>query len=238
MAGSWEAASRAGLVSPLYFPAPSRIAATLAALAADGTLAGHLAVTLGRVGVGFLLGALPALGLGLLAGWLPRVRTAVDPLVAALHPVPKIAFLPLLMLLVGVGELSRLVIVALGSFFPVLINAMAGVRQIGPIPFEVARTCGAGPWLTFRRIVVPGSLPSVLAGVRLGLNRALLLAITVELIGARQGLGAMIWLARETFRTEELYAALFVISALGVGLNASLQRARRRAGPWLDGVER
>lgn len=231
-------ASRAGLVSALYFPPPSRIAAALVTLAASGALAGHLAATLGRVGAGFLLGALPALGLGLIAGWLPRVRTVVDPFVAALHPVPKIAFLPLLMLLVGVGELSRLVIVALGAFFPVLINAMAGVRQIGPIPFEVAQTCGAGPWLTFRRIVLPGSLPAVLAGVRLGLNRALLLAITAELIGARQGLGVMIWLARETFRTEELYGALFVIAALGIVLNASLRRARRHAGPWLDGVER
>lgn len=235
---SWEAASRAGLVSALYFPAPSRIAAAMAALVAGGELAAHLAATLGRVGAGFVLGAAPALVLGLLAGWSPRIRTVVDPFVAAFHPVPKIAFLPLLMLLVGIGELSRLVIVALGSFFPVLINAMAGVRQIGPIPFEVARTCGAGPWLTFRRVVVPGSLPSVLAGVRLGLNRALLLAITVELIGARQGLGALIWIARETFRTEELYGALVVISALGIGLNASLQHARRRAGPWLDGVER
>lgn len=228
----WEMAARLGWLSALYFPAPSRIAETGMRLVVNGALVEHLAATLRRVALGFSLGAAPALALGLLAGWSPRARAVIDPFVAAAHPVPKIAFLPLIMLLVGIGEGSRLVVIALGACFPVLINTMAGVRQISPVHFDVAHAYGAGPLTTLRRVVVPGSMPSIVAGIRLGLNRALLLAITVELIGARDGLGAMIWLARETLRTEELYASLFVIAAVGIGLNSSLQRARHRFEPW------
>lgn len=203
-----------------------------------GELAHSLAATLLRLAVGFACGAVPALALGLWAGWSPRARAAIDPVVAAFHPVPKIAFLPLLMLLVGIGESSRLVIIALGACFPVLLNAMAGVRQIPALHFEVAGNYGADAWLVFRRVVVPGSLPAVLTGMRLGLNRALLLTITVELIGAPDGLGALIWLARETLRTEELYGALALIMAMGIGMNAVLRRARLWAGPWLTDSER
>ena len=125
-----------------------------------------------------------------------------------------------------------MVVVAVGVFFPMLINTMAGVRQISLIHFEVAQNYGASLFKVFTRVVVPGSLPLVLTGARLALNIALLLTIAVEMVAAQEGLGEMIWFAWETLRTEELYASLIVIAALGISFNFLLQRLRARLVPW------
>lgn len=156
----------------------------------------------------------------------------VDPLVAATHPIPKLAILPIVMIIFGIGETSKLVIIALTVFFPMLINAMAGARQISPIHFEVASNYGASPLRVFWRVVVPGSLPFALAGARLALNVGLLLTIAVEMVSAQRGLGSMVWFAWQTLRTEELYASIFVTAALGVGFNTILQRLTAYLVPW------
>jgi NitT/TauT family transport system permease protein len=232
LVGGWEAAARAGAVSALFFPAPSFVLSRIASLTASGELLAHLLATLQRVGLGFLLGALAGLPLGLLMGWSPRVRRAVDPLVAALHPMPKVAIMPLLMLLLGLGEAPKLAVVATATFFPFVVNASAGVRQIGHAYFEVAESYGASPLRIFRRIVLPGSLPFVLAGARLALNTSLLLTIAVELISATRGLGRLVWLSWQTMRTEDLYATIVVMAALGVAMNLSLAGAAALFVPW------
>jgi len=117
-------------------------------------------------------------------------------------------------------------------FFPMLINTMAGVRQISPIYFEVAKNYGASLFKVLTRVVVPGSLPLVLTGTRLALNTALVLTIAVEVVAAQEGLGEMIWFAWQTLRTEELYATLIVIAALGISFNLILQRLTARLVPW------
>jgi NitT/TauT family transport system permease protein len=228
----WEGAVRAGLVAPLFFPAPSTVALTIGRLAASGQLPADVAATLARLLLGFAIGASAGLLLGLAMGWSPRLRAVADPLVAALHPIPKIAVLPLVMVIFGIGEPSKLVVIAVSAFFPMLLNAMAGVRQINPLYFEVAHNSRASTWLVLRRVVLPGSLPLVLTGARLALNIALLLTIAVEMVAAREGLGAMIWLAWETLRTEYLFAGLVVVSALGISFNRLLLWLTRRAVPW------
>jgi NitT/TauT family transport system permease protein len=174
----------------------------------------------------------PALFLGLLMGFSAKVRAAVDPLVAAAHSIPKIAVLPILMILLGIGEAPKIAVVAAAAFFPILINTMAGVRQISPIHFEVAHSYGASAPRIFWRVLVPGSLPQILSGTRLALNGALLITIALEIVAARNGLGAAIWLAWQTLRVEELFAALAVASFLGVTFNATLVRLERRLVPW------
>jgi ABC-type nitrate/sulfonate/bicarbonate transport system permease component len=228
----WEWQVRIGGLSALFFPAPSTIARTLAQLVTSGELATHLSATLSRLFLGFALGGLPGLILGLVMGWSRRLRAIIDPLVAAAHPVPKIAVLPLIMIIFGIGESSKIVSVAVAVFFPVLINTMAGVRQISPIYFEVARNYGASLFRVLTRVVVPGSLPLVLTGTRLGINTALVLTIAVELVAAQEGLGEMIWFAWQTLRTEELYATLIVIAALGISFNLILQHLAARLLPW------
>jgi len=192
----------------------------------------HVSATLSRVGLGVLFGAVPGLGLGFAMGWSPRLRVLLDPIVALLHPIPKLAVLPLVMIIFGLGETSRIVVIAIGVFFPMLINAMAGVRQIPAVHFEVAEAYGGRRRHVFAHVILPGSLPSVLTGTRLAFNIGLLLTVAVELITAQHGLGKLIWLAWQTMRTEDLYAALLVISSLGVGFNVVLEQLRRRLVPW------
>lgn len=228
----WEVLARTGRISTLFFPAPSVILLTSIQLITNGKLSIHLGITLWRVFIGFCLGSISGLILGLAMGWSRSLRMVVDPLIAAAHPVPKIAILPLIMIFFGIGESSKIVVIAVATFFPMLINTVTGVRQINPIHFEVAENYGASLNKIFTRVIIPGSLPLVLTGARLALNMALLLAIAVELISAQKGLGAMIWLAWQTLRTEELYVSLFVTAALGVIFNFLLQRITLYLVPW------
>lgn len=229
---AWEAAVRIGLLSAVFFPAPTTVASAFAALLRSGRLATTLGFTVGRLLAAFCLGALPALALGMLMGWSPGVRNVADPFVAALHPVPKTALLPLLIVLLGLGEASKVTTAALAAFFPVLINAMAGVAHISPVHFEVARNFRAGRLKVLTRVVLPGSLPMVLTGVRLGFNSALVVTIAVELIYARRGVGAMIWQAWETMRIEELYVGIAMAALLGMAFSSLLRHAARRLAPW------
>lgn len=230
--GLWEILARSGTISPTFFPPPSRIATALAKALLHGDMAAEAWITVVRVLAGFALGAGPGLVLGLAMGASSRVRAQLDPLVAAAHPIPKIAVLPLILVIFGIGEASKVVLGAVGAFFPMAINTMAGVRQISPIHFEVARSYGATRFKLFTRVVLPGSLPFALTGARLSLNVALMLTIAGELVAAQRGLGQMLWFAWQTFRIEQVYAGLVAISAIGIGLNVILARFSVWAMPW------
>jgi NitT/TauT family transport system permease protein len=230
--GGWEVMARAGMVSKLFFPAPSVIARTTVGMLEGGRLAQDVAGTVGRLLTGFLFGGAAGLLLGMWMGWSPATRRILDPFVAAAHPVPKISILPLIMLIFGIGTSSKTLIVAVAAFFPMLINTMAGVLQIQPVYFEVAENYGASGRQVFTSVVFPGSLPLVLAGARLALNRALSITIAVELLMGKNGLGSLLWYAWETLRVEELYATIVVIAVLGIGFRVSLQYLARRWTPW------
>ena len=228
----WEGLTRTGVLSALLFPAPTTVLRALGRLLRTGKLTAGLVHTVSRLVAAFTVGGLSAAALGLSMGWSSRLRSVIDPLVAAVHPVPKTALFPVLIIVFGLGESSKVAVAALAAFFPVLINAMAGVRQISPIHFEVARNYGAGPLKVFRRVVLPGSMPMLLAGARLAFNSALVVTIAVEMIAAHEGLGAMIWSAWETMRTEELYAAIAVTACIGVVFNFLLKSLTQRLVPW------
>ena len=157
----WEWKSRSGGLSALYFPAPSEIVASFFRLVENGELAVNLAATLKRVFVGFLFGGGLGLIIGVIMGRSARLRSILDPFIAALHPIPKIAVLPLFMIIFGIGEESKLMVVAVAVFFPMVINSAVGVRQIHPIHFEVARNFGTGPLRLFTSVIFPGALPLV-----------------------------------------------------------------------------
>jgi len=228
----WELLVRTGVVAALFFPAPTLIAATILAKIRSGELAPHLASTLTRTGVGLLVAAGVGLPLGWLAGLSSSARRFLDPWIAALHPIPKVALLPLLMVIVGVGDRAAILAVAAAAFFPIVLATIAGADEIPAACFEVARSCGAGRLRLLRRVLVPGSAPGALTGLRLGANVGFVVAIAVELVGEGRGLGSRIWLAWETFRIEDLWAYLTVISALGVGLASLIAWATRRLVPW------
>jgi NitT/TauT family transport system permease protein len=229
---AWETAARAGWISALFFPPPSEILSTAYTLTVSGELIRHTAMTINRLLLGLVLGGLPGLLLGLLMGWSHRLRAVLDPLISAIHPLPKIALLPLILIIFGIGETSKVVIAALGAFFPMVISTSAGVAAIPPVYFEVAENYGANRRQVFRVVVLPASLPSSATGFRLAFNLTLLLTIAAEIISARVGLGALIWLSWETMRTTHLYASLLIIALLGVGSTWLLQRIYHRLVPW------
>lgn len=228
----WEVSAQSGLVSRLFFPAPSIIARTLVRMIANGQLLINLGFTLYRLTLGVALGGCLGLLLGLFMGWSRTARTIAGPAVAAIHPLPKLALLPLALILFGIGEQSTVVLIALTAFFPMLINSMAGMQQIDNLTLEVARHYGARGWTLWRRVLWPGSLPLTLVGLQLALNAALMVTVAVELVTAREGLGAIIWLAWQTLRTDEMYATLIVIASLGLASNLILTLIARRLMLW------
>jgi ABC-type nitrate/sulfonate/bicarbonate transport system permease component len=229
---AWEAAARVHAIDARFFPAPSSILASGWATARSGELWEDLRVSLARILVGFALGAIPGAVLGTLMGLIPWVRAAGLPLVSAVYPIPKSAILPLIMLIFGIGELSKWVFIAIGVFFPVLINALAGVLTIDRIYLDVGRAYGArGPDFV-RTIALPGALPVLFAGIKLGFGLALILVVIAEIVASRAGLGFMIWNAWQIFDVEKLYTGLIVIGLLGYLSTEAIDAVERLVVPW------
>jgi NitT/TauT family transport system permease protein len=228
----WEIAIMLGLLPRLYFPPPTAIARKLVELFADGTLPRNLGMSLYRMAVGLLIGT----GLGFLGGVSMGRSTALrriaDPIVGAVYPIPKIAILPLVMIFLGIGESSKLFVISIAAFFPMLITTLAGVLQIPSIYFEVAANYGTGRKRLLTRVILPASLPTVLSGLRIALNSVMHVTIAIEVVAAVTGLGALVWYSWETFDVEELYATLVVIAVLGIGATYIVNRLSRELVPW------
>ena len=232
---TWEILVRTRVMDPRFFPAPSAIALQAVKLVRSGELGAHTAASLTRLGLGVLVGGVPALLLGIAMGLYRPVRAALEPLVAATYPIPKSAILPLILLVFGLGEASKIVMVAMGMFYPVLINSMAGVRQIERIYLDVGRNFGASRWQVFRTIALPGALPSIMAGIKLGVGMGLILIAISEMIGAQSGLGYMIWNAWQILSVETMYVGLCAIAVLGFVFNLILHEIERWILPWRAG---
>ena len=228
----WELSVDLQWVNSSFIVSPSRIIITTVDLLRSGELLDHIAATLGRMFAGFFAGSVAGLLLGLAMGWSKTVRAILNPFVSIVYPLPKIALLPLIMLLIGIGEAPIILIVTLGAFFPVLVNTITGVVNIDPIYFDAAKNYGAGRFTIFTKVLLPGSLPMAFAGFRLALGIALLLAVVVELSIATKGLGAMLWLSWETLRVERIYVAIAVIATIALVFNPVLELVRRRLTPW------
>lgn len=232
----WEVASRCELISPLFFPPPSLIMGTIQETAVSGDLLINTRKTLYRMFSGLFIGGLFGLVSGLALGWNPRLKAVFNPLIAAAHPIPKIAIFPLIMVIFGIGDVSKIAVVAVTAFFPMLINSIAGVEQINPVHFEAAANFNASPWMIFRKVLLPGSLPMIMAGFRLAINMSLVLTIAAELVSSNDGLGAIIWLSWEIFRIRELYAGIAVIAVLGIFFNFAIEIISDRLAPWRRGA--
>jgi NitT/TauT family transport system permease protein len=228
----WEAAARAGIIDTRFFPAPSSIVAASLRLADSGELLANTLISLQRLFIGLVVGGVPALVLGIAMGLSRLLRATVNPLVTATYPIPKSAILPLVLLIFGLGEGSKIAIVAIGVFYPIAINATSGVLEINKIYLDVGKSFKAGRWNTFRTIALPGALPFIMTGIRLGAGLGLVLIAIAEMIGAKSGLGYMIWSAWETFAVERMYVGLFVIAIIGFLLNFGIERLERIVIPW------
>lgn len=231
--GSWEVAARLGWISALAFPPPTRILANFGVLWHQD-FAAKVAITMGRFAAGALMGAIPAILLGLLVGSWQRLNRIIDPFIAAIHPIPKIVLFPLFIVIFGISEWSKLASIALTVFFPALINSAAGARSISPLYFEVLRNYGGKRAEAFWYVLLPGSAPMILSGIRIAANVGLLVTIAIEFTMTSTGIGSIIWLAWQTMRTEDLYAGVVTLSVIGIVINATLQWLLRRLTPWQE----
>jgi ABC-type nitrate/sulfonate/bicarbonate transport system permease component len=223
---AWEGFGRAGL-TPHYLPAPTLIIAALFEVAADGELLRAVATSLCRVAVGFMLGAGAGTLIGLGAGTVPGIRHFFDPLVAFLYAVPKIAFLPVFLLLFGLGHEGKIALIAFSCFFPVFIASRHAVLAVDKHLIWTARNMGAARATTFFRVIVPATAPQLFAGARIGLAHAFILLFAAELMGARGGIGPLISEGEDAGRFDLMFAGIVTFAMLGFLGDRILMAIRR-----------
>jgi NitT/TauT family transport system permease protein len=228
----WEVLVRAHVLDARFFPAPSAIARDFAAFAASGALAANLGITLERIAAGLALGGIPGVAVGLAIGINRWARAFLEPLIALLYPVPKIALIPLVLLIFGLGEAGKYALIGIGVFFIMAINTEAGVRQIEPALLEAARAFRLRTRTLYAKVLLPAALPNIFAGLKLSIGIAIVLAVAAELRASNSGLGFVIWNAWETLQVERMYAALVVVSLLGYVLSLAGDALERAALPW------
>jgi NitT/TauT family transport system permease protein len=229
---AWELLVGVGLLDSRFFPAPSSVVIALFDLIRSGQLFVDLGWTVLRVVIGTLLGAIPGLVFGVLLGLSPIARAFVQPAINALYPIPKIAMFPLVMMIFGIGETSKWIIVAIAVFFQMFFSTLAGVVNIEKIYLDVASNFKASRWQTYRTIAVPGALPFIFTGLQLGLGMALIVVIIAENFGTQVGIGYLIWRSWQVFEVRDMYVGLVVVAALGYGFQLLLQQVQRRIIPW------
>ena len=228
----WQLICTVNLVSSLFLPSPTQIITALLSMISDGEIAASLSASLYRIFLGFALGSLLGLVVGLVTGASALADKIGNPIVNALYPIPKIALLPLFILWLGIGELSKITIIAMGVFFPVAINTYSGVKNVDPLLIKVAVSFNASWWQTMKSVVLPSSLPMIFAGLRLAAGTSLLLLVAAEMIAAQEGIGALILHYGDLMITDRLMAGVIVLSVLGLVFNLILQFVERKVIPW------
>ncbi|MBQ9762858.1 MAG: ABC transporter permease [Phascolarctobacterium sp.] len=228
----WELICQSGVVSSLFLPAPSAILSALLEMIADGEIGVSLATSLYRILAGFFIGSLIGLAVGLVTGTSALMDKIGTPIVNAIYPIPKIALLPLFILWLGIGELSKVTIIALGVFFPVAMNTYSGVKNVDTLLLKVAASFNASWWMTMKSVVLPNALPMIFAGLRLAAGTSLLLLVAAEMIAAQVGIGALILHYGDLMITDRLMAGVIVLSLLGLVFNLILQFVERKVIPW------
>jgi sulfonate transport system permease protein len=231
----WELVARAGLVSAYVLPAFSSVLTHLGASALDGDLWIHVGASALRVGSGFLVGALIGFGAGLAVGLHREVEAYLDPFLQALRSVPSLAWVPLLLLWMGIDEAPKITLIAVGAFLPVYLNVVSGVRGVDPGLIEVGRVFGLDRARIVWRILLPASVPALFTGLRTGLGVAWLYVVAAELIAADAGLGFMLTDGRELSRSDMIFAAIALLACCGKLSDGVLEAIERRLLRWHPG---
>jgi NitT/TauT family transport system permease protein len=229
---AWQIAVQTRILNPGLFPPPTAIVASFIGYATSGDLATNAFWTFQRLIIGFILGGVPGVLVGLGMGMNRWVRAYFEPLIALLYPIPKIAILPLFYFIFGFGEQAKYAVVAFGVFFLMAINTQAGVLQIENIYLDVARAYKIRPASFYFKVLLPGALPNIFAGVKLSIGIAIVLAIAAEFQLTKTGLGFTIINAEQLLDVDRLYAALVAVSLLGFLMAAGLDLLERWLIPW------
>ncbi len=232
----WEICARVGLMDQRFFPAPSTIFYHLLYVSPDEGIVTDVLYSVYRIAVGYIVGCILGVMLGVGMGLSKVLRLIFYPLIIVTYPIPKIAVLPLIMLIFGIGDLSKIVVVAIGSFFLVLMNTLHGVDSLAQIYHDVASVYKIERRRYIMKIVIPGSLPSIFTGLKLAIGYSLVIVVAAEFSGADKGIGYLIWQSWETFSIKSMYAGIFVIGLLGFIFSYTLDVLERKLIPWKDKV--
>jgi sulfonate transport system permease protein len=228
----WEAFARIGFLSAQVLPAPSRVAQTAFDLIREGRLLNDMAVSLLRAAAGFVIGGSIGFALGAAVGFSRVAEAFLDRNIQMLRAIPFLAVLPLVIVWFGVGETAKIFLVSLGVLFPIYINTVLGIRQVDPKLIELGRVLGLSNLTLIRRIIVPGALPSVLAGVRYALATAWLALVVAETIATSTGIGFLAMDAREFLRTDVIVMTIVIYAVIGVCADALARLLERRLLAW------
>ena len=235
----WQILSAAGVIPGTKLPSPVQVATGLVELALQGMPPGHrlhvhILYSLQRVVWGYTLALVTAIPMGIFMGWSSTIRSMIEPVVEIVRPIPPLAWIPIAILWFGIGIKSAAFIIFLGAFFPILLNTVSGVRSIDPVYIEAARVLNAGPRFIFLKVLIPGAVPSILTGMRIGLGIGWMSLVAAEFTGVKQGygLGYMIMTARDIQRPDEIMAGMLVIGLIGLGIDACLRGAERHWVRW------
>ncbi|MBW4080710.1 ABC transporter permease [Paenibacillus sp. S150] len=234
---AWQLASIMGVASDEFLPSPVAIFKTFLKLAASGELVHHLYVSMGRAGLGFLIGAGLGLLLGILAGLSKAAEYLLDPSVQILRLVPHLAIAPLIILWFGFGEVSKVVIILTGAFFPMYINTFIGIRQVDNRLFEVGRVLGFQAADRLRRLILPAALPDILLGLRLSLAVAWIGLVVAELIGSQSGVGFLINEAKQNSNTAVIFVGIVIFAVIGKLIDSLVRLLERRLLFWRDNYQ-
>jgi len=233
----WEVAVRAGWIARNLLPPPSELLDTLRELAFRGQLYEHIAASTLRVFAGFAIGAILAALAGALVGLSRRAEALIDPTFQALRAIPSLAWVPLLLLWFGIDEKPKIIMIALGAFFPVYLNLVSGIHNVDRKLVELGRIHGCEGVTLARRIFLPASLPSLFVGLRSGLSLAWMFMVAAELIAATRGLGYLLSDGRETGRADLVMVAILVLAVLGKLSDSLLRMTERYCLRWRDVYE-
>jgi NitT/TauT family transport system permease protein len=232
---AWELVVRWRGIAPIFLPAPTSIAIQMWQMIAAGTMEFHLGVTLLRIFAGFFVAAVTGIALGLLMGMSRIVSRIADIWIAALYPLPKISLIPLLIIWLGTGEAYRIVISAITAFFPIVISTYAGIRQVDRGLIKAAEDLGANARQIQLKVVIPAAMPSILAGLQLGMGVTIILIVAAEMIGgsSQSGMGYLLISSGQVMETEKVFASLVMLAVMGAAIIKLQQWIDRRIAPWV-----
>jgi len=231
--GIWQAIwSYTTWISPLFFSGPSAIAKQFWYTLTQGTLLADLAFSGKNFAIGFGIALVAGVVVGVLIGWYRRARLIADPFLNALYATPRIAMVPLIIIWFGIGMWSKVFIVFLSAFFPILVNTVAGIRNMDADLLRAARAFCASDWQIFKTLAIPGSVPFILTGVRQGVALGLIGVVVGEMFGGSEGIGFMVAYGGQTFQTDTLFVGVVIIAFAGIFLTSIAERLERRFSRW------
>jgi NitT/TauT family transport system permease protein len=228
----WQLAPNAGWVEPAFLPPFTSVLQALGRLAADGTLWTDIVASLHRSLTGFVIANAVAIPLGLLIAWYKTVAEVLSPLLTVFLNTAAVALIPVFTLILGIGDFSKIAMIAYACFWVVLFNTISGARSVDPLLVKSARSLGLSNLSLFRKVVLPAAVPTIFTGVRLSGAASMMVLITTEFVGAKAGLGYLIISAENNFQIPEMYAGILTISVIGVGFNYLLLLLERRFSRW------